>query len=73
MPLKEVCLLCGNSPSEGMHITGQKMIKSELMPYQLCKSCCLPPATSSIDGTLFRKRVWVKVEEKLKKIKKTKS
>lgn len=69
---KEVCLLCGNIPDEGMHITGQKFIKGDLIPYQLCRSCSLPSSSSKEDRTTSRNKVWKKVEDKLLKIKKQK-
>lgn len=70
MTVKKSCLLCGKSPEEGMHISGKKLIKGELMPYQLCRACCLPSDGPTEDGMPSRRKVWEKVESQLIKLKK---
>lgn len=70
MAKNNCCLLCGKSPEDGMHIVGKKLIKGELMPYQLCRDCCLTSESSSDDIASSRKKVWDKLESCLLKIKK---
>jgi len=65
MATNNSCLLCGNIPDEGMHITGKKVIKGDLMDYQLCKNCCLSKDEINDIGMPSRKKVQEKVEVKL--------
>lgn len=67
------CLLCKKVPEQGMHIVGQRKIKGEFVPYQLCRDCCLSSCGLSEDGVPSRKKVWEQVETiLLKNIKRTK-
>lgn len=62
--INNTCLLCENSPEEGMHLTGQKVINKVCFPYQLCKTCCTID-NIDIDSKISRKNVWISVEKKL--------
>lgn len=67
--VNDTCLLCGSSPKEGMHITGQKKIKETWLPYQLCKECCRIDDNNN-EGQISRKKVWINVEKQLMKMNK---
>ena len=65
----DVCVLCGSSPEEGMHMSGTKFIKGEAMTYQLCYECCMTKDEDYNEGVPSRKKLWNQVEKKLLELK----
>ena len=65
------CTVCGKSPDEGIHVSGIKFIKGKEEPYNICKMCCLGTGNISYsDQGEYRKKLWDKVEKKIRERKK---
>ena len=58
------CILCGDNPQEGMHLSGQRFIKGRAFTYMLCKSCCLHNHEYN-DSGVNRNKLWGMVDKKL--------
>ena len=61
---KQGCILCGENPSEGMHLSGQKLLEGKRYTYMLCKKCCLHNQEYG-EGGVNRKKLWSLVEKKI--------
>jgi len=65
------CIVCDDSPDEGMHMSGIKFIKGKEEPYNICKACCLGGGNiSHNDQVEYRKKLWDKIEKKIRERKK---
>ena len=61
------CIVCGDSPDEGLHVSGVKFIKGKQEPYDICRSCCLGGGKVSFnDQVEYRKKLWDTVEKKIR-------
>lgn len=58
------CTLCGDSPKEGMHLSGQRALMGKLCSYMICKSCCLQKYEYGDTG-INRKVLWDTVDKEL--------
>jgi hypothetical protein len=61
------CIVCGELPDDGIHVSGIKFIKGQEEPYNLCKPCCLGRGKVAYsDQVDYKKKLLETVEKKIK-------
>ena len=61
------CIVCNESPEEGIYVFGIKFIKGKEEPYDLCKSCCLGRGKVAYsDQVEYKKNLLETVEKKIR-------
>ena len=61
------CIICNDTPEEGIYVFGIKVIKGKEEPYNLCKSCCLGRGKVAYsDQVEYRRSLLENVEKKIR-------